>query len=467
VISCGGFSKTRDAGDFRKHLDKKSLYKKNTVYLDEALGFKGNNALRSVRLFFNKNWNRGLHYNGAKYYGLNSGNVGTNINYNFKTKTQYKLREKDGYGYNCTGVVTSVLYYASKTKKSFGKYYKRLIDGQGIGKICNGFYWWYFFNNYNVKKYCAGRVSNKDDVNRVLNKAPDLQTGYVIYFSPTVRGGDCHLGFYWGKDHNGDHMMRHCIWRGFEWSNAFPGARGTYDLYVIPLSHGKTGTFTKTFNVKLKRKVKSVYVTKEDGGESKIEEQTEKVTKETESQSQSETSEQIETESSSEVEIPSEVEISGETEIENTPENFSTATVTKKALSLRGDSYGVYGVRSKKGLSKKITTLRLNKKGETYKTLKIKVKLRYENGKLIKHYISSIGGKKLSKNRHIKNMFWIRELKSTVPEGYKNKKTTYCFKVEKYKKNKIKLSLYKSNTKKKNKVKSIKAGRTMRVNVGL
>ena len=445
---------TKNETSNKKSKKSKKLYKKGSIFLDQALGFKKFDALKAVNKYFNANWNEGLHYNGAIYHGLNSYNVGTNINYNFKTNKQYKYRDKNGYGYNCTGVVTSVMYYASETEKSIPEYYEDLINGKGLGRICNGFAWWDYFNRHNVKKYCAGRVSNNADVDKVLNKEKKLKTGYVIYFAPTVRGGDCHLGFYWGKNAQGNHMMRHCIWRGFEWSKAFPGARGTYDLYLLPLSTKKTGVVKKKFKITIKRKVKK---TKNENGE-------------------------------------------------------------YKALSLRGDTYDFYTKRSAKGLSKRlvhkkkivstkkilikrkkktkkkskkkakkkykiikktkikdILPLKLNKDGYSTRTINVTVNMVYKKGRLKSYYISSIGGKKISKNRKSNKTFWIKERKNKVPKGYDYNAVTYCIRAEKIKpakkhgKNKlnkdvkVKLCLYKSKIDKKHLVRGVRTGKTLTV----
>lgn len=464
-------TKKTDSKNKNSKKDNKPLYKEGSIYLDEALGFERYNALKTVKTYFDANWNEGLHYNGAIYHGLNSYKVGTNINYNFETNTQYKYRDAKGYGYNCTGVVTSVMYYASGTKKSIPEFYEDLINGKGIGRICNGFAWWDFFNRHNVKKYCAGRVSNNADVDRVLNKARDLQTGYVIYFSPTVRGGDCHLGFYWGTNSKGNHMMRHCIWRGFEWSKAFPGARGTYDLYLIPLSQKKNGVIEKTFNLKIKRKakVKNVQST-------------------------------------------------------NKKKSGKKKKAKKSYYSLKGDTYNFYGSRDKKGLHKKlvykekytvtkkvvkkvkvktkskktgkkkvkykkkvktvtqtkvrtILPLSLKKDGESYRTVEVKVKLIYKKGKLKNYYISSIDGKELSANRKNKKTFWIKEKKGSTSKAYKYKDTVYCIRAEKVKEKtnkklkrnkkiaKINLCLYKNKIDKKNFVKKAKENRTLKINI--
>ncbi|MCR5630144.1 hypothetical protein [Eubacterium sp.] len=443
-------SSNKDKKDSKK---KKRVYKndnvkdKDTIFIDEALGFKGYHALDTLKKYFDANWNKGLHYNGAVYHGLNYGNVGTNINYNFATNMQYKYRDKAGYGYNCTGVVTSVMYYASKTEKSIPEFYDRLIEGGSLGKICNGFVWWNFINKYKVKKYCAGRVSNSKDTNKVLNTDKRIKKGYMIYFSPTVRGGDCHLGFYWGTDSKGNHMMRHSIWRGFEWSAAFPGARGTYDLYVIPLSNSKTGIITKTFNLKIKR----------------------------------------------------------------TPEKKVVDGVSK-TLSLKGDTYDFYTSRNKKKLSGKIVykkvkernkkesgkkskskktdknkgnkknkvskkkskntkkveyktilPMTLNSKGESTRTIKIKVDMVFKKGKMKDFYIVSIGGKELSKTRKFSKTLWMKERKKNVPKGYKYQNATYCLRVEKYNRKKVRLCLYKGNTDKKNLIKNVKNNLTIKV----
>ena len=470
-------TKKTSATDKKSKKKKKPLYKEGSIYLDEALGFDKYNALKTVNDYFNANWNKGLHYNGAIYHGLNSYKVGTNINYNFETNTQYKYRDAKGYGYNCTGVVTSVMYYASGTKKSIPDFYEDLINGKGLGRICNGFAWWDYFNRHNVKKYCAGRVSNNADVDRVLNKARDLKTGYVIYFSPTVRGGDCHLGFYWGTNSKGNHMMRHCIWRGFEWSKAFPGARGTYDLYLIPLSKKKNGVIEKTFNLQITRKAKvkkvqSAKKSKKKSGKKK--------------------------------------------------------KAKKTYYSLKGDTYNFYGARDKKGLHKKlvykekytvtkkvvkkvkvktkskktgktkvkykkktktvtknkvrtILPLTLNKNGEAIRNIEVKVKLVYKKGKLKNYYISSIDGKELSPNRKNKKSFWIKEKKGSNPKQYKYNDVVYCIKAikienkKKAKKNlkksknkripKINLCLYKGSINDKNLVKKAKEGKTLKIKV--
>ena len=474
----------KDKKDSKK---KKVVYKndnvkdKDTIFIDEALGFKGFHALDTLKKYFDANWNKGLHYNGAVYHGLNYGNVGTNINYNFATNTQYKYRDKAGYGYNCTGVVTSVMYYASKTDKSIPEFYDRLIEGGNLGKICNGFVWWNFINKYKVKKYCAGRVSNPKDTNKVLNKDKRIKKGYMIYFSPTVRGGDCHLGFYWGTDSKGNHMMRHSIWRGFEWSAAFPGARGTYDLYVIPLSNSKTGVITKTFNLKIKRPVsgglslkgdtydfyssrtkkrlsgKIVYKKVKESKKSKVSKKTGKDRKKTSKNKNTKTtkknSKKVKNSPASEVIVDQNIEAKSK---KTTKKKKSSKKSNKKSKNKKKK-------KAKKVEYKTILPMTLNSKGESIRTIKIKVDMVFKKGKLKDFYIVSIAGKELSKTRKFSKTLWMKERKKNVPKGYKYQKATYCLRVEKYKRKKVRLCLYKSNTNKKNLIKKVKTNLTIKV----
>lgn len=504
----------KDKKDSKK---KKRVYKndnvkdKDTIFIDEALGFKGYHALDTLKKYFDANWNKGLHYNGAVYHGLNYGNVGTNINYNFATNTQYKYRDKAGYGYNCTGVVTSVMYYASKTEKSIPEFYDRLIEGGSLGKICNGFVWWNFINKYKVKKYCAGRVSNSKDTNKVLNKDKRIKKGYMIYFSPTVRGGDCHLGFYWGTDSKGNHMMRHSIWRGFEWSAAFPGARGTYDLYVIPLSNSKTGIITKTFNLKINRSLsngvslkgdtydfyasrskkklkgkivyKKVKENKDSGKKSSKKSSSKKSNKKKssskKSSSKKKASSKKKSESKKKVSKTANSMLDGEAIVVDqnidAKSKKSSKKVTKKKKSKKTDKNKENKKnkssnkktkttkKTKKVEYKTILPMTLNSKGESTRTIKIKVDMVFKKGKMKNFYISSIGGKELSKTRKYSKSLWMKERKKNVPKGYKYQKATYCLRVEKYKRKKVRLCLYKSNTNKKNLIKKVKTNLTIKV----
>ena len=499
----------KDKKDSKK---KKRVYKndnvkdKDTIFIDEALGFKGYHALDTLKKYFDANWNKGLHYNGAVYHGLNYGNVGTNINYNFATNTQYKYRDKAGYGYNCTGVVTSVMYYASKTEKSIPEFYDRLIEGGSLGKICNGFVWWNFINKYKVKKYCAGRVSNSKDTNKVLNTDKRIKKGYMIYFSPTVRGGDCHLGFYWGTDSKGNHMMRHSIWRGFEWSAAFPGARGTYDLYVIPLSNSKTGVITKTFNLKIKRPVsgglslkgdtydfyssrtkkrlsgKIVYKKIKNKKKSEKKSSTKKSSKKKKTSSKKKSTKKSSTKkSNSKKKVNKTAKSRPENEAIVVDQNIdakskkSSKKVTKKKKSSKSKKTDKNKENKKNKSSKKnskkinkieyktILPMTLNSKGESTRTIKIKVDMVFRKGKMKNFYISSIGGKELSKTRKFSKTLWMKECKKNVPKGYKYQKATYCLRVEKYKRKKVRLCLYKSNTNKKNLIKKVKTNLTIKV----
>ena len=105
----------------------------------------------------------------------------------------------------------------------------------------------------------------------------------------------------------------------------------------------------------------------------------------------------------------------------------------------------------------------LNSKGESTRTIKIKVDMVFKKGKMENFYISSIGGKELSKTRKYSKSLWMKERKKNVPKGYKYQKATYCLRVEKYKRKKVRLCLYKSNTNKKNLVKKVKSNLSIKV----
>ena len=234
-------------------------------YLTDNLGMYGvtrRKVLQTVR----DNWTKGLRYSSAIYKsaireGWKCVNYGTR---------QYSGSEASGYGYNCSGFVASVLYYANGGTREdayarMSRLYQPLIRGRRTGQqssFADSSGWYYYFNGqqYNpdgttgqvprTKLYYAGIVKTSADVGTHLDrleKAGKLKAGYIVYFWPTGYT-DCHVGVYAGKTDQGVHMMYHAIGKGtykgisIDRDIALTPVIPEFDsyLYILPLPDGTT-----------------------------------------------------------------------------------------------------------------------------------------------------------------------------------------------------------------------------------
>ena len=200
-------------------------------YISQLLGLNNLTAGKMITTI-KKNWKAGLKYSTAQYVGT-FWKDGTCVNYGTK---QYNGYSYTGYGYNCTGFVASVLYYANggKRENALGKMdrqFLQLMQGRETGsqtKFTDGSGWYYFFNGVQhtadgkqrtiekTKIYYAGVVNSAQDIQKQLDrqeKKGHLKAGYIIYFWP-VGSTDCHLGIYAGKSSKGVHRMYHAFGKG-------------------------------------------------------------------------------------------------------------------------------------------------------------------------------------------------------------------------------------------------------------
>ena len=244
------------------HVDWALIIKEDITdgdYLSRNLGMYNVTRQRVLRTA-RENWSSGLKYKDSEYDD-DYLNVGTCINYGSE---QYSGTEKHGYGYNCSGFVASVLYYANggpkeNALKNMIEYYKPLKQGRTYyaqSSFSDSSGWYYFFNGVQypapgtsttvtrTNMYYLGEVNSTEITQEKLNlaeRAGKLKEGYLIYYWP-VGGTDCHVGVYAGKSTTGEHMMYHAVGRGhylcgrmgnMEYSAVMP-LYVSY-LYIIPL----------------------------------------------------------------------------------------------------------------------------------------------------------------------------------------------------------------------------------------
>ena len=207
------------------------------------------------------NWTEGLKYCESSY-SINHQDSAACVNYGNR---QYAGREKKGYGYNCTGFVASVLYYANggsmenayaEMKELYRPLQKR------SGSFTNGTGWYNYVaegqkaetdsqDTPKTRVYYMGEITDPDSIQSALSAAEQtgrLKTGYILYFWPST-GWDCHLGIYAGRDSNGIHQMYHAAGRGNHngvrltehvvCSQAL--SEGPSYLYILPLPESPAG----------------------------------------------------------------------------------------------------------------------------------------------------------------------------------------------------------------------------------
>ena len=229
-------------------------------YLTKNLGLD-KVTRQSVLRTISENWTKGLKYSEAVYTG-NIYNAAKSVNYGDR---QYIGNEKTDYGYNCSGFVASVLYYANgnSTEDAYSKMeqiylpfkHGRILQNQK--SFADGSGWYYYFKGEqktsaglsHVTKtnlYHLGQTTDADSIQAKLEAAEQagkLKPGYVLYFWPTGKT-DCHVGIYAGKNSDGEHLMYHAIGgSGREHNGVYIDRDITLsrainhpsDLYVIPL----------------------------------------------------------------------------------------------------------------------------------------------------------------------------------------------------------------------------------------
>lgn len=229
-------------------------------YLTKNLGMNQvtrQSVIRTIR----ENWTEGLKYGQTRYYGMSLSNPGPCVNY---VDRQYEGNERSRCGYNCSGFVASVLYYANGGSKenalsNMENLYLPLKQGRTLGKqssFVDSSGWYYYFTGVRytpsgtmsvpkTKVYYLGQVSGGEDIQKAMNKAEKegkLKEGYMVYFWP-IYDTDCHASIYGGKDENGVHQIYHSIGRGWHngvWVDAdialspAISSNASY-LYVVPM----------------------------------------------------------------------------------------------------------------------------------------------------------------------------------------------------------------------------------------
>ena len=228
-------------------------------YLTKILGLT-DVTRESVIETIEENWTEGLKYSEASY-STNHNDEASCVNYG---KKQYEGREQRGYGYNCTGFVASVLYYANGGSREdaldkMNEIYLPLKQGRSYrnqSAFTDGTGWYYFFSGEQytaegkvsvpkTKIYYIGETGGPDSIQSKLKIADMegvLKEGYLLFFWPST-GWDCHIGIYAGKDENGVYEMYHAAGRGdhngvtlTEAVTRSPAlSEGASYLYIVPL----------------------------------------------------------------------------------------------------------------------------------------------------------------------------------------------------------------------------------------
>ena len=235
-------------------------------YLTENLGMEHVTRQRMLQVI-KSNWTEGLCYHDAIYSGAWR-NPPKAVNYG---TMQYSGRAREGYGYNCTGFVASVLYYANggspeNALAEMNELYKDVAVTRVPGKqygYADGTAWYYYFNGMKDGKtgalprtnlYLLEKAENTDAMQKLLDQADEegkLKEGYILYFWP-LENTDCHLAVYAGRDRNGLHQMYHAI------GGAGKTKHGVYiesditlsqvtgfpsDILIVPLPEGDDKAF--------------------------------------------------------------------------------------------------------------------------------------------------------------------------------------------------------------------------------
>ena len=224
-------------------------------YLTKNLGMD-RVTRQSVILTIRNNWTKGLEYNRSAY-AITHEDAASCVNYGTE---QYTGRVRKGYGYNCTGFVASVLYYANGgTKDGALANMNQLYDPlkPRSGSFTDGTGWYYFLEGNEAEGipktllFDLGEVKDPDAIRTALAKADregKLREGYILFFWPST-GWDCHFGIYAGKGGDGSYEMYHAAGRGnhngvrLESSidRSAVTCEGASYMYVLPLPEQKPG----------------------------------------------------------------------------------------------------------------------------------------------------------------------------------------------------------------------------------
>jgi len=221
------------------------------AYLTRLLGMD-QVTRQSVIRTIEENWTEGLNYNNSAY-AVNHEDAAMCTNYSGR---QMSGREKKDYGYNCTGFVASVLYYANggtteNALENMNELYRSLKQGRSF---TDGTAWYYFFDREiqteegktaKTNIYAMGEVTDANSLQTLLKWADmegKLKEGYLLYFWPSS-GWDCHLGVYAGKSEDGLYMMYHAAGKGehfgVELEKSITMSQATCEgpsyVYIVPL----------------------------------------------------------------------------------------------------------------------------------------------------------------------------------------------------------------------------------------
>ena len=185
-------------------------------FLTKQLGLE-NVTAQSVMDVLRDNWDAGLQYHSSAYV-LTHENAATCVNYGSQ---QYAGRARDGYGYNCTGFMASVLYYANGgTEEDALSKMRELYEPVTTSAFTDGTGWYYYCAREHEGKqtniYYAGEGTDAESLQPLMDVAErdgKLQEGYVLLFWPST-GWDCHFGIYGGRNAEGLHQMYHAAGRG-------------------------------------------------------------------------------------------------------------------------------------------------------------------------------------------------------------------------------------------------------------
>ncbi|MBQ9871693.1 MAG: hypothetical protein IJM27_07145 [Eubacterium sp.] len=221
---------------------------------------------QSVLRTIEENWTEGLMYN-LSAYTIDHTNAAECTN---NGSEQYAGRVRKNYGYNCTGFVASVLYYANggsreNALENMNELYMPLKKAGGRGSMrsfTDGTGWYYFAAGRGeealdgspekkTKIYSLGETRGPEDLQAILNNSEaegKLLPGYILYFWPSS-GWDCHIAIYAGKDSAGVHQMYHAAGRGNHYGVYVPDSialsqatsEGASYVYSIPLPEALTG----------------------------------------------------------------------------------------------------------------------------------------------------------------------------------------------------------------------------------
>ena len=204
---------------------------------------------QSVMETLRTNWDGGLQYHRSAYSTTHD-DPASCVNYGSR---QYVGRERKDYGYNCTGFVASVLYYANgeteedalaKMKECF----RPLSRG---GSFTDGTGWYYYLaekqnepESGRAKVYYLGEAQDAASMQPMLDAAErsgKVREGYILFFWPST-GWDCHFGIYAGKTADGIHQMYHAAGTyhsGVKMNSSIDltavTSEGPSYMYVIPL----------------------------------------------------------------------------------------------------------------------------------------------------------------------------------------------------------------------------------------